>query len=82
MTDCGAPDCTQPPTLSWQRWATPEEVDHYHETGDLPKWETEARLMVYACDDHKISPEASARTHDATCHAPPTCDCSVTASLP
>lgn len=34
-------------------------------------------IPVYACDTHQIDIELAARTHDMTCTAPPTCNCSV-----
>lgn len=73
---CGA--CPEPPVLSWQRWATEQELAELHATGDLPLAEESAKLMVFACDAHAITPELAAATHGATCSAPPVCDCDPT----
>lgn len=78
-----ASGCENPETNQWQRWATPAEVDQYHNSGDLPLTETTALLPVYACADHKLSPiELMTAPHDMDCSAPPTCDCSVIENPP
>lgn len=82
MPACGVAQCPEPPTLQWQRWATPEELEQLKADGEIGQGETEARLPVFGCDAHKISLELAAPTHDAVCTAPPTCDCSVSDPLP
>lgn len=78
MSVCTAIDCEAPATIAWERWGTEEEVARYHASGDLPPHETTCKVMVFACDDHRLDPvELMSQTHDAECTAPPTCDCSV-----
>jgi len=69
--------CPNDYTWNWERWATQAEIDLYHTTGDLPLNETTCRILIKACEDHKMSLDRMAYTHDSTCGAPPTCDCSV-----
>lgn len=57
-------------TRQWQRWATPEEVDYFHHSGDLPPSETVAQLAVFSCEEHMIDAELSTETHDVSCRAP------------
>ena len=76
MSRCGTSgmstygDCQATGTEGWQRRATPEEVDHYHSTGDLPAHETECEITVVACAEHGLHPEIAALLHDAVCHQP------------
>ena len=75
---CSATGCTNDSFIAWERWMSPAEIDQYHESGDLPPHETSGKLMVYACAEHQLNPpEQMTTTHDATCIAPPSCDCSV-----
>ena len=71
---CFVVGCELAETMSWQRWATPEEIEMYHESGDLPMSETTAKILVLGCDDHTVNnPQV---THAATCAAPghPCCE--------
>lgn len=71
MTDqtiCFAPDCGQPPVMSWQRWATPQEIQDFHESGDLPQSELSAKMLVVGCGPHTVSNPHL--THEASCSAP------------
>lgn len=75
---CSAVDCPNDSAIAWERWMTEDEIAFYHESGDLPLHETSGKLMVYACAEHELAdPDDMAVTHDATCTAPPVCDCSV-----
>ena len=69
--------CPNDIVWGWQRWATQAEIDLYHSTGDLPIHENVCRIPVYSCEDHKMSLDRMAYTHDSTCGAPPTCSCSI-----
>lgn len=51
----------------WNRWASPEEVEHYHETGDLPKSENTCTLAMYSCTEHLIDEERRSAVHPADC---------------
>lgn len=73
---CNATECPNESVISWERWMTPAEIDQYHQSGDLPPGENSGKLMVYACDDHKLQPpELMTITHGAQCTAPPDCNC-------
>lgn len=63
-------DCEADSVLSWQRWASQGEIDELHEQNELPDHETEAQVMVYACDEHVIDGDSAALTHDAVCQQP------------
>ncbi|HEV2778810.1 MAG TPA: hypothetical protein VGX25_05360 [Actinophytocola sp.] len=63
-------DCANEVHLGWQRWATPDEIAQLHAMGELPRSETEAIVLVYACTTHELDPDRAARIHDATCRAP------------
>jgi hypothetical protein len=63
--------------LGWKRWATQAEIDQYHQSGDLPASENSAEIAVRACPEHAITVDQASYTHDATCTAPPGCDCSI-----
>lgn len=55
---------------SWNRWATPEEVTYYHETGDLPLGENTARIAQYPCSEHNILLDLKAGIHPSDCTWP------------
>jgi hypothetical protein len=82
---CMAVDCpvefdSEHMLYMWPKWATPEQVELFHSTGDLPLTETTATIYVVACEDHLLpNPDhmIGSLTHDATCSAPPVCNCSV-----
>jgi hypothetical protein len=78
MTACSASQCSNNAQYQWQRWATPQEVEQWHISGDLPLSENEARVPVYACEDDKFTSAQMGYTHDASCHGPGEdgCDCS------
>lgn len=82
MPDCHASNCDEPAALQWQRWATPEELEQLKADGEIGQGETEAKLSVFGCEADKITLELAALIHDATCTAPPTCDCSVSTGQP
>lgn len=82
MADCHASNCDEPAALQWQRWATPEELAQLRADGEIGPDETEAKLPIFGCDTHKITLELAALVHDATCAAPPTCDCSASTGRP
>jgi hypothetical protein len=76
---CQRTGCSNPETNSYQKWATSEQVEYYHSTGDLPMQETQAALIVLVCDTHKLSPaELMTLTHASDCAVPDgDCDCPV-----
>lgn len=74
---CGAELCENESAQSWQRWLSADELAEYKADGRLRPHVREAAIMVYACEDHMLSPDAMAVTHGATCLAPPTCTCGV-----
>src|SRR6185436_6659624 len=98
VTTCGTSglhqvnECEEAGTVSWQRWAAPDEVDTLHQSGDLPLGLDEASLLVLACPPHAVScgiyeedidgnlsgTEKASQTHAATCLTPePAGDCDV-----
>lgn len=57
MSDtCSAVDCAQTAIIMWNRWATAEEVQALHTSGDLPFSENEALIPRFACPDHTMDP--------------------------
>lgn len=90
MTVCGSSgelrvvDCDQPATRSWQRYASPLELDGLRAAGRIPAGETEAQLMAYGCDQHAagcglaeqtdsgqfVGTDLATVVHDATCQLP------------
>lgn len=72
---CMVENCDKPSTQSWQRQATQAEIDHFHQTGDLPPWETTAQMTIDACDEHALPPDLAAVPHLSDCLAPPKCNC-------
>jgi len=54
-------------SVLWQRWATPAEVDQYHESGDLPPSESTARLLMQSCEAHDIDLDLKAGIHPSDC---------------
>lgn len=83
MTTCTAPGCSNNPVISWERDATPAELDALTTSGDLPPGYTgDVRLPMYGCDDHRVTDQLAAGIHQTTCTAPPStgapdylCDC-------
>lgn len=79
---CQAPTCTNPGTRGWERAATPQELDDWIASGDLPPGTTEARVAKIACEDHTVDTHRRTGLHEATCSAPPAtdgvCDCTPT----
>lgn len=67
--------CTEPAVLSWERWASEEEVAELHASGDLPAHETTAKLPVGGCKKHVLDLELAGLVHGSDCTAPPICDC-------
>lgn len=61
MADCGQSgsvrvlNCNAGGARSWQRWATQDEINTYHESGDLPAHETEAQVPVSSCNPHAVA---------------------------
>jgi hypothetical protein len=47
--------CGREGTRGWLRWASAEEIDAFHESGDLPPYLTEATVSVVSCDDHAVT---------------------------
>ena len=75
MSQCSAPDCSEPSLRAWTRWCTPEEVQAFKDSGDLPEHITEADTMVYGCEDHLLVPrELMSKCHESGCR-PPVCHC-------
>jgi hypothetical protein len=76
MAYCSAAGCGNQPTLQWQRWATEAELEWLRSVGEIGPEDTECLLPIRGCDEHKITDDLAAVIHDASCAAPPTCDCS------
>lgn len=78
MTNPNQPKCSsgddRPAIYGWQRVATQAEVDHFHETGDLPLTETVALIPMYACEIHRLPDDIAWRTHQSGCTAPGAAD--------
>lgn len=72
---CGAVDCGLESAVSWQRWASAEELAELKRQHKIPQNARSAQLMVYACEDHQLTPDLMAMTHLAPCTAPPVCTC-------
>jgi hypothetical protein len=70
---CQAPACATPTEQlhGWQRDATAAERVEY----EVPDGEV-ALLTVIACITHALTPAEMSATHQASCTAPPVCDCS------
>lgn len=92
MASCGTSgslqvlQCGREGGIGWSRWATQDEIDQYHESGDLPAHETTGQVPVYACDEHALAcgmavertdgregvaaADLATHTHDAGCRLP------------
>jgi hypothetical protein len=77
-TECNRSDCARTEGLaSYQKYATPEQVEWLHSTGDLPLGETTGLLPVIVCDDHYLPNDQMTRNHEYICVSPDnSCNCS------
>lgn len=61
MAECGESgsvrvlECGNATDRGWLRWASAEEIDALHASGDLPGHMHEATLSVYSCNDHALA---------------------------
>lgn len=81
---CSASDCENEPVMSWQKYATADELRDLGVPLDQidAALESGSTVMVYACDAHLLAPEVMAFTHESGCPAPPDCSCLAPSPLP
>lgn len=74
---CAVPACETPTQQlkSWQRYATEAERQALIEAGEPIGPGDPVLLPVIACENHAITADLRTGTHQATCTAPPTCNC-------
>lgn len=78
-TSCGIEISGVEGAMSWQRYASEEEINGWLQSGDLPPgdWVGVATAPVYGCPEHAITMTQAGYVHESTCTAPPTCDCAI-----
>lgn len=83
---CSASGCGQPAVLQWNRYMTAAELasaQSFDATLSANITAANSFIQVCACATHQLPLSAACMTHQSTCSAPPSCDCTpVVAGVP